>query len=356
MKPSLCLNMIVKDENDRIIRCLQSAAPYIKAYSILDTGSTDGTTDTIRAFFDDKGIKGHVHFGEFRNFSQARNEAFLHARDDNGQDGAAWCQFALLMDADMEFVVDDIHELLNLNALGLSYDMMQKAGPTSYANRRLLNMEWGKPNPYVGVTHEYLDVQSAGMIKGARFVDHADGANRPNKFIRDIALLEQGLKDEPVNARYMYYLANSYRDAGQLDLASAMYQKRINFGGWDEEAHSAMMNLGFCEKDALNFSGFVDAMIQAYNFRPQRVEPLYELAKAYRERSQQRAGLVFAKSGLNIKRPNDLLFVNDYVYEHGLRYEYSILGYYDEAERSRAFEVTDDLSLDPTCPADVRAR
>lgn len=355
MKPSLCWNAIVKNEAGRILRAAASVAPYIKSYSILDTGSTDNTTDLIRQFFDARGIKGHIHFSTFKNFSQARNEAFVHARDDNGQDGAEWCQFALLMDADMELVVDDVSELLGLDANALSYDMMQKAGPVSYANRRMINLSWGNPEPYAGVTHEYVNIAAAGMIKGSRFLDHADGSNRPDKAQRDITLLEQGLKDEPANLRYMYYLANSYRDAGQLDKAIEMYEQRIAAGGWDEEVHSCMMNMAFCQKDSLNFGGFVDAMVQAHNYRPQRVEPLYELAKVYRERNQQHAGLLFAKAGLNHKRPNDLLFVNDYAYEHGVRYEYSILGYYDEAERARSFAVADDLALDPTCPPEQRS-
>jgi glycosyltransferase involved in cell wall biosynthesis len=348
------LNAIIRNEAARIERMLKSVAPYIKSYSILDTGSTDDTPNMIRNFFDDLGIKGHIHYGTFQNFSQARNEAFAHARGDNGKHETEWCQFALLVDADMELSVQDTGELLSLNANALSYDMMQKAGTTSYANRRLLNLNWGT-DPYLGVTHEYLDVPAAGMIKGSYFIDHADGANRVNKAARDITLLEQGLKDEPGNGRYLYYLANSYRDAGQFDKAIEAYQKRIAMGGWDEETHSAMMNMAFCEKDSLNFPGFIETMIQAHNARPQRAEPLYELAKAYRERNQQRAGLLFAKAGLNVKRPNDMLFVNDYVYEHGLRYEYSILGFYDDAERARAFEVTDDLTLDPTCPADQRS-
>lgn len=355
MKPSLCLNMIVRNENDRILRCLSSALPYIKSYSILDTGSTDGTTDTIRAFFDDKGINGHIHFGEFKDFSQARNEAFRYAKDDNGQDGAEWCQFALLVDADMQLVVESDHGLLSLDPTVHSYSMVQKGGDISYHNTRILNLERVRHDPYVGVTHEYVDVPSLALIGGAYFLDHADGSNRVNKADRDIKLLEYGLVEEPDNGRYMFYLANSYRDAGHHDRASAMYQKRIDAGGWNEETHAAMMGLAFSEKESLNFGGFIDAMIQAHNFRPERAEPLYELAKAYRERNQQRAGLLFAKAGLNIQRPNDLLFVNDYVYSHGLRYEYSVLGFYDEAERARSFEVTDDLALDPTCPAPQRS-
>lgn len=353
-KPSLCWNAIVKNESDRILRAAASVLPYIKSYSILDTGSTDGTTDAIRAFFDDKGIKGHIHFGEFKDFSQARNDAFIHARNDNGQDGTEWCQFALLMDADMELKVCDqnaFEPLLNADAV--SFSMMQRAGAMSYANCRVLNLSYPK-HPYVGVTHEYIAATSNERIMGAYFVDHADGANRPNKFVRDIALLEQGLRDEPGNGRYIYYLAQSYRDAGELDKASEMYQIRIDMGGWEEETHSAMMNLAFCEKESRNFGGFLDAMLQAYNFRPARVEPLYELAKAYRERGQNRAGLVFAKAGLKHQRPDDLLFINDFAYEHGMLYEFSIMAFYDPEERQRGYHATNRLALDLTCPETER--
>src|SRR5665213_98130 len=286
MKPSLRLNIIVKNEAAIIVRALSSAAPFIKSFSILDTGSTDNTTDLIRDFFDEAGIKGRVHFGEFKNFSQARNEAFARARIDNCDGELERCDFALLMDADMELRVTDPASFEPLSDItATSFDMMQKAGPMSYANRRILNLQWSEP-PYLGVTHEYLNVAANGMLHGADFIDYANGANRPEKFVRDIALLEEGLKEEPNNARYLYYLANSYRDAGQFEKAVEFYQRRIDAGGWEEEVHSAMMNLGSCEKDKHNFGGFVDAMIQAYNFRPQRAEPLYELAKVYRERNQ----------------------------------------------------------------------
>lgn len=354
-KPSLCWNAIVKNESGRILRAAASVLPYIRSYSILDTGSTDNTTDLIREFFDEAGIKGHIHFGEFKDFSQARNDAFIHARNDNGQDGAEWCQFALLMDADMELRVCDNNAFEPLfNADAVSFSMMQRAGTMSYSNCRILNLSYPS-HPYVGVTHEYICATNNERIMGAYFIDHADGANRPEKYKRDIALLEPALAAEPTNVRYMYYLAQTYRDAGMLDKASEMYQKRINAGGWEEEVHSAMMNLAFCEKESRNFGGFLDAMVQAYNFRPTRVEPLYELAKAYRERGQNCAGLVFAKAGLKHQRPDDLLFINDFAYEHGMLYEYSIMAFYGDAdERQRGYHATNKLALDLTCPESER--
>jgi len=353
MKPSLMLNMIVRNESARIERCLASALPYVKAVVILDTGSTDDTIPLINKACAAAGVHCLVEKGEFKNFSQARNEAWAAAKLANGRGGLPFCQFALLMDADMELVVADRGCFADLNATALSYDMVQKAGCISYANRRIVNL-FAKDNIYVGVTHEYIDVDAAGMISGAMFVDHADGSNRTDKYARDAALFEADLLVDPNNGRTWYYLGNTYRDGNEPDKAIKAYKQRISMGGWDEETHSAMMNLAFAYKDAGDADAFVSNMITAYTFRPQRIEPLYDLAKYYREKGDNAAALIFAKMGLNKPRPNDLLFVNDFVYDHGMRYEYSVVGYYDEAERDKTFTVMDDLALDKSCPGDIR--
>ena len=74
----------------------------------------------------------------------------------------------------MELVVE---QPFKLNG-GMAYDMQQRGGALIYNNRRLVNRK--ATGEYQGVTHEYLDVPSAGSIDGAYFIDHADGANRSN--------------------------------------------------------------------------------------------------------------------------------------------------------------------------------
>jgi glycosyltransferase involved in cell wall biosynthesis len=358
-KPSVCLNMIVKNESARIERALASVTATVKVIFLHDTGSTDDTIAKAYEFADAHNIPIHVSCGTFENFSQARNEAFRIAKTMNGAGDLPWCQFALLMDADMELVVEAPSVFHKLKATAVSYDMMQKGGTVSYMNRRLVNLQTGKDDIYVGVTHEYIDLPAYGLISGAMFVDHADGANRTEKYKRDAQLLEEDLRTNPNNGRSLFYLGNSYADWGLADstvlpYAIDAYTKRITLGGWDEETHQAMISRASCELRRDNPARFVQGMVEAYNFRPSRAEPLYELAKYYRERGDHAASLLFSKAGVNIPRPNDVLFVNDFVYSHGLRYEYAVEGYYDEAERNRAFQVTDDLALDPTCPADLR--
>src|ERR1700679_676281 len=100
--PRLCLNMIVKNEMANLERCLVAAAPYIDAWVIADTGSSDGTQDFIRAFFAARGLPGELHNLPFVNFEQARNGAL-----DAAYASPLAFDYLLLTDADMELVVDD---------------------------------------------------------------------------------------------------------------------------------------------------------------------------------------------------------------------------------------------------------
>ena len=50
MLPTICLNMIVKNETQIIQRLLESVLPIIDCYLICDTGSTDNTIELIDNF------------------------------------------------------------------------------------------------------------------------------------------------------------------------------------------------------------------------------------------------------------------------------------------------------------------
>src|SRR5271155_4398474 len=127
----LCWNAIVKNEVGRIERVMRSIAPYITSYAVLDTGSTDGTQDKIRQFFKERNIPGTVRRGEFKNFSQARNDALLLARSLP----SLHSDYLLLVDADMELQAKD--DTFASDLTGASYDMYQVAGSLIYQNRRI---------------------------------------------------------------------------------------------------------------------------------------------------------------------------------------------------------------------------
>ena len=73
--PTLCLNMIVKNESSIITRLLDSVLPIIDSYCICDTGCTDNTIEVMRTFFEKHNKKGKFVNEPFRDFGYNRSFA-----------------------------------------------------------------------------------------------------------------------------------------------------------------------------------------------------------------------------------------------------------------------------------------
>src|SRR6202000_1843866 len=95
---AIVLNMIVKNEATVIRRCLDSLRQIIDHWVIVDTGSTDGTQDIIRAHLHD--LPGELPERPWRDFAQNRSEALELAR------GKADYTFIIDADDTLEFVAD----------------------------------------------------------------------------------------------------------------------------------------------------------------------------------------------------------------------------------------------------------
>lgn len=345
----ICLNMIVKNEIGSIERCLLSVAPFISCWVIGDTGSTDGTQDAITGFFAARGIPGELHMFPFHDFGQARNQAL-----DLAYASPLGFDYLLFNDADMELVVEDPDVLRGLHLPGY---MLQIRCGFSYWLTRLVRRDAGLR--YRGVTHESMDLTGEiGRLTGAWIRDHATGSNRAEKFTRDIRLLTQGLAAEPDNARYQFYLAESLLNAGRPAEAEAAYAKRIAMGGWEEEAWYACLQRARCFWHLNDEANFLRAALAAHDRRPQRAEPLYDLARFHRQRGMYETSLLFAAAGLKLAPPHeDVLFLEDAIYRFGLVEEFSIAANYarDPATKARGFAACDWLALNPALPPETRA-
>ena len=318
--PRICLCMIVKDESHVIRRCLDSVRPLIDRWVIVDTGSTDGTQALIRDLMAD--MPGELHERPWVDFSTNRNQAIALARDD--------ADYLLLIDADetLELPTNFTLPVLDADA----YEFNVRFSELSYARVSLIATRL--PWRYEGVLHEYLtcDREHAHRaLPGPVVRVRPEGARsrNPRKFHDDAAVLEEALRHEPDNARYVFYLAQSYRDAGEAEKALSAYRRRADMPGWDEEIWYSLFQVARLQ-ETLHYSDaeVAHAYAIAYQARPARSEPLVELARFHRERGQHALAFLYAQQAASLPCPPDRLFVDESCYRWRALDELSISAFY----------------------------
>jgi glycosyltransferase involved in cell wall biosynthesis len=334
MPASICLSMIVRNETHVIRRCLDSVRSYIHHWTIVDTGSTDGTQEIIRSHL--REVPGELHERPWRDFGTNRSEAIALAR------GKA--DYILVMDAD--HVLHAPSDFSFGDLVADAYFIAHRYAGVDYGIAILLadRIAWR----YEGVLHEYVtaDVPHRIVPLSGPWVDvHHEGARSrdPETYKKDAALLEAALAKEPGNTRYAFYFAQTLRDAGDLPRALDAFRRRATMGGWDEEAWQAHYQAAILT-ERLGFSPaeIERAYLEAWNARPSRAEPLVQLARWHRLRLEWPLALLFARAAVAIPRPPDQLFVEDAVYAWRALDELSIAAWYAGA-REEGRSATEQL-------------
>ena len=325
--PTVCLNMIVKNESKIICRLFDSVIKWIDCYCICDTGSTDDTVVVIKEYFNSKNIPGKIVFEPFKDFSHNRNFSL--------QSCLGMSEYVLLLDADMIFHPSENSFSKKMLTLDVYY-ILQGSNDFYYKNVRIVKNN-GKIS-YAGVTHEYINFPPEFRVntleKSVVFInDVGDGGSKGNKYIRDVELLTRGIEENPKNDRYHFYLANTLKDMGKREEAVEMYKKRIALGGWNQEIWYSYYKMGTCYKDLGKMPEAVDAWLAGYNVLPNRAENIYEIIKYYREVGKQQLSYLFYKIAKEITvacsaGKDDYLFLENDVYTYKCDYEYTILAYY----------------------------
>ncbi|MFE5218949.1 MULTISPECIES: glycosyltransferase [unclassified Streptomyces] len=351
MKQTVCLNMIVKDEAPVIRRCLESVRPLIDTWVIVDTGSTDGTQDVIRDVYRD--LPGELHERPWRGYDGSRTEAIELARDS--------ADFLLFIDADDVMEVDPGFCMPELTRdaykVDIHYEGFVYWRPVMVSTR----LHWR----YVGVLHEYIDCSTTftlGALEGVRMVILGGGGRRRNegareKYLRDAKVLEEGLAKEPGNARYAFYLAQSWRDAGEFEKAIDAYDRRTGMGGWQEEvfcAHLAAARLA--ESLDRSPSEVMDRYLRAYESLPSRAEALADLARLCRVRGERwPLAYMYARQAVRIPYPTDGLLVEPSWYEWQALDELAVSAFWvGEYEESKS--ASERLLASGKLPEEHRSR
>ncbi|MDN4516336.1 glycosyltransferase [Mycolicibacterium austroafricanum] len=348
VRPAICLNMIVRNEAHIVHEVLDSVAPYIDSWVIVDTGSDDGTQDKIRDHMTALGIPGELHERPWRNFGHNRSEALELAR---GHGDYIW-----VMDADDLLVGTPDFSGLTADVYQLHY------GPdVSYWRRQLFRD--GLPWRYVGVLHEYAECGGPctdERLHGDYHIESRRLGGRsldPEKYARDAEVLLAEVERNPDNPRSVFYLAQSYYDYGDYASAHKWYRRRTEMAGFDEEVYYALVRVA----DTMLRLGepwplVQDAFLRAWEHRPWRAEALYTIAHWYRNAQRYQLGHLFAERAARIPLPeNEMLFVGAEVYAWRARDEQAVCASWI-GKQDETFTICRDLLRRDDIPDEDRQR
>jgi glycosyltransferase involved in cell wall biosynthesis len=321
--------MICRNEEKVIQRALESVKAHIDSWVVVDTGSTDRTKEIIVETM--QGMQGFLTTRTWIDFGHNRTEALrigsqmLSYRD--GPENPAPYDYLLILDAD-DVVEAEPGAFKNLSAPAYEIRLRHQGGNPTYWKIHLLRT--GGDWRYEGATHEVL-VSPSGLhiarLEGPIYWCLNDGARAADpkaKYLRDAELLEEQHRKLPGDNRTIFYLAQSYHGAEELQKALITYKKRIQAGGFAEEVYLSFYNIALIY-EALGMGAFITtAYLDAWKFRPSRAEPLYRLARYHAARKEWSLAHLYASQARQIPPVQDTLCSDDSVYAWRCLDEYAL--------------------------------
>jgi len=282
--PTICLNMIVKNESHIIKNTLEKLCNKIKFdyWVICDTGSTDNTPQIIMNFFQEKAIKGELFYDEWVNFAHNRTLALKRAYKKT--------QLLLIFDADDE-IVGNIQ--IPTNVLFDEYNL-KFGSPKGVMYTRPLLINNYKMFEFLSVIHEYLTCKeppsNSTIINGDYYVESGRTGNRsldPAKYLKDALILEKAYKEaveknDVLFHRYAYYCANSYRDCGRFEDAIKWYKITLNHEKqWVQEKYTSCLYIYQCYTSLKQEDAGFFYLVKSLKYDNERVECLFPLLVYY---------------------------------------------------------------------------
>eukprot|EP00455_Lapot_gusevi_P046749 TRINITY_DN6200_c0_g1_i3.p1 TRINITY_DN6200_c0_g1~~TRINITY_DN6200_c0_g1_i3.p1 ORF type:complete len:632 (-),score=89.95 TRINITY_DN6200_c0_g1_i3:145-1827(-) len=311
-RPLVCLVMILKNEAHTIETTLTSVRDHVDCWYILDTGSTDGTQDKIRALM--KGKPGKLHEEPFVDYGFTRNRVLNIANETNPNDRPI---FTLMLSAD-ETLMNPAHMRTFLQDMRYAYGPQHGAYPVvmnaglDFDSVRIARADdsWR----YVGRVHEYLAAPDQGWhdlyrpSPDVRVNFRATDTDRRFKsqyFI--ISILEDELRKNPKDTRSLFYVARTYSTVGNHTAALDAYRRLSEASSWDEEIYEGK----FASAEEMKFldrpwAEIQQALLDLHNWKPSKADALYFIGDYYFNAGKFQLAYLFAQRVVQIPQPADI--------------------------------------------------
>ena len=347
--PAISLNCIVKNESMVIARMLKSVAKMVDYYVIVDTGSTDNTKEIIKSTMEELGIPGEIHDHEWVNFCTARNFALDCVK------GKA--EYGFWIDADEQAIYDEKFSRSIMLEKLRSNEFDQGSTKVHYGNQKYFRSQIFKVDidwVWKGAVHEIMfapegHTPKGCMIDGFYTLVTPDGASwgdgsketQKKKYLEHAEMIKEYIKTDK-DPRWLFYLAQSYRDAFEYKLAADTYAERANMeAGYYEERYFSQLMVGNMKAHLQTPVGeVVHEFLKASKYDSNRCEHIIPVIKQYQSTKDYTISYMHSKFCMdNYQKnpfPKSTLFIDNSIYDWVLLDLHCVncywIGKYDEAK------------------------
>ena len=334
--PHISLLIMMKDEEARLHITLESCIGYVDSIVAYDTGSTDNTIKILKDFSDKNKIPLRLKEGIFVNFSVSRNISldFADSFDD--------IDYILLLDVNDELRGgENLIEFCKkeINSANNAYLICQhwwSGRYDKYFNTRLVKAR--KQWRYNGSVHEWMcdkaEVKGPFVFKMPDdiflYQDRTKDGNKSSKrFIIDKELLLNDYKENPLETRTIFYLAQTYSCLNEPEESFYYYKLRSELDGFQEEKFHAYLKCGeLSEQLKHDWYTSLKFYMQAVE-HSNRAEPLIKIAQHYNNEKKWLLAYTFIKLACSIEYPKEsILFVDKHSYDYMRWHLMGVISYY----------------------------
>ncbi len=368
---TICVSLVVKNNEATIHHCLNSIASIASCVSICDGGSTDETKRIIEDFFRITGIPGKIHQREFQDLADHRAIAVTAAQKTLKSCGFPLSRsYLLLLEPDQivtpdlaftESLVDDSYLVLEKSATLSCYRYAPRLFRASLSAEDIGHPIWNRAVKKVRTLlleeklpdFIYEEEELTEEERKTLFKDHQDQCKK-EKLEKNLERYTQALQSDPEDLNALLQLAHTYKALEQYDAAIEFYQKRIAKGGDPEAVWFSTYLIGECQEEKGLWVHALYWYLEAYQLNPRRAESLRKIATHYRLAGESDLAYLFAKHGWRIPKAADphlfpLPPLSDYQFDE----EISISAYYTRF-KDEGYAASNDLLLRKDTPPHIR--
>lgn len=289
--------MIVKNEEDRIGKCLSSVENAVDEIVIVDTGSTDNTKEVVEQY-----TKNIYDFKWIDDFAAARNYSFSKATK----------EYVLWLDADDILLEEDRERLIKLKSeLDSSVDCVNfqyhyafdEEGKPSLVFQRERLVKRSRKYQWVGFIHEYLDVDGKSIDADVNVTHcrvHGDGDRNLNIYRKKI---EEGFQ---LSTRDKYYFGKELYYHELYEETIKQLEEFVELPAWEEDKLDALYRIAECYQNMGDNQKAKTVLYQCFDLAAPRAECLFRIGWIFQEEARYLQAIYWYESILKLEQPKNV--------------------------------------------------